>query len=575
MQLNFHEKLNYLSTALDENDLIEIMQVAHIHESPEDNSELLEIKPEHSDFVKDPLTIRIERISQTLQQFLVTNASHLSKCDLNALRDLNILVHDLRDHCSSDKPNALEKTITASIDLIYNTMHLPEDLDIIRSIPSLYAQRLFIAALINRDRIPIKDLPITKEELMALGPALTYLDCRDAFRRWDDEEMINFLSTCRNLKSFYINSPQISVLPELPYCEIIFCDGCLNLKSIVSLPVCQQFSCTKCPSLCESGVPGNLKAKLCDNKKTELEHVLKTYDLEEDRYFRILKNMNSKRLSPIQTAILGNAEKVVKVLNELGISRDALDGISPMIWAIFNDRPDMAKLLIDKECCEACKKYYVPHDDYVNFLIQCHQEKQSALETAIIKHFSRYVKVMHELGVDVNKVVNEMYPSMLAMSSAHAANGACAKATINKEIEVEMGGSEVAKGSEILMTQNLTDCVAITVMHGYDTITHLYAERRMFHVQGGAIDLDFNFIRLFKNLRDDDRILIVLGTQWCEEHEESHNYIKYLIKEMGEFGFPLSIPREEQFKQVYMKGAGNWSVKVYSNGTYNIEKVQH
>lgn len=389
MQLNFHDKLKYLSTALDDNELMEIIQIAY---SP--------------DFViKDSdLTQRVERIGISLQNFLEANESQLNECDLDALKDLQVLVHNFNSNFQSqpEKLGALEKTIAVSIHLIFNKLHLPNDLEKIRRIPSPYAQNYVLAELLNRDPIAIKDLNLTKEELMSLGPYLTFLDCRDAFEGWDCNEIDNFLKTCSNLKYLYINHPLIEQLPLLPVCQVLDCSNCRNLKKITMLPLCQQLTSKRCPSLEARGVSEQLKRGFCKERAKEVDEACIMCGVLHTEYSNFITK--HKGASPLKMAVIDNNDKMLSVLHELGADmNEYVEGYSLLWWAMSSQKTEMVGFLIVLGA--DVNKHYKDND----------KNGTSLLEWATSIPDYKIVELLIRFNADVNQCdKNGRSPLMLA-----------------------------------------------------------------------------------------------------------------------------------------------------------------
>jgi hypothetical protein len=124
----------------------------------------------------------------------------------------------------------------------------------------------------------------------------------------------------------------------------------------------------------------------------------------------------------------------------------------------------------------------------------------------------------------------------------------------------------VVKGSEILTTEGMSDCVTIAVMLGYDPSTCSYAERRMLHVWGGHL-ASYHPSRiedLFQGLQDDDKILVAFGQFWKPESHTASIYTQIIANTMEKHGLPT--PKAKQFEQVFTERG----ILVHSNGTYEV-----
>lgn len=143
---------------------------------------------------------------------------------------------------SNAAPKHLPPETTTSV---FFHLRLPDDIERVRTIPHPDVRVRIMAQLINRDEIPLRELNLSKPELMALGPHLTYLDCRN-FNTFPPEEMQSFLDSCTHLKSLVINSPRIARLPPLPHCQTLNCSGCIFLRELPPLPNCRLLNCSNC-----------------------------------------------------------------------------------------------------------------------------------------------------------------------------------------------------------------------------------------------------------------------------------------------------------------------------------------
>lgn len=390
MQLNFHDRLKYLSTALDDNELIEIIQTTY----------------DPSFGIQDPdLTHRIERIGISLQDFMEANRGQLSETDVEALKDLKMLAQrfNSRSQNDSEKPSALEKTIATSLNLIFNKLHLPNDLEKIRQIPSPYAQIYVLAELLNRDPIAIKDLNLTKEEFMALGPHLTFLDCRNAFEGWDCQEIVNFLKTCSNLKCLYINHPLIEQLPQLPVCEVLDCTNCRNLKQITMLPLCQRLTSKRCPSLNAQGVSDQLVSIFCIERSNEVDEACKKFNVSNSEYSDFITKHRGESL--LKRAVIDNHLDMMSVLHELGANmNEYVEGRSLLWWAMSSQNTLMVSFLV---VLGADVNQYYEENDTI---------KTSPLSFAVLISDYNMVSLLMDLKADVNQCdKNGRSPLMLAM----------------------------------------------------------------------------------------------------------------------------------------------------------------
>lgn len=134
----------------------------------------------------------------------------------------------------------------------FPSIKLPEDLEEIRDISHTSIRNHLIAAIIDRDKLSLKNLLLTRQELFQIGPLLTYFDCKDAFdSTWSKNQIHSLLDLLVNLKTLKINSPIITRLPTLAFCEEIDCSNCTSLHEIPDLSNCIKFDCSGCASLIE------------------------------------------------------------------------------------------------------------------------------------------------------------------------------------------------------------------------------------------------------------------------------------------------------------------------------------
>lgn len=97
----------------------------------------------------------------------------------------------------------------------FHFLKLPDDLAKVRAIPHLEVRIHVLANLINRDKISLEKLNLSKEEMFSIAPYLTFVDCGHLFAKglksgeWDDDEIENFEQSCQKAKVLAIFPPLI------------------------------------------------------------------------------------------------------------------------------------------------------------------------------------------------------------------------------------------------------------------------------------------------------------------------------------------------------------------------------
>lgn len=187
---------------------------------------------------------------------------------------------------------AFIQTVVSSF---YN-LHLPKDLEKIRTIANLDVRTRVMAQLINRDCVPLGTLNLEKDELKSIAPHLTYLDCTnppmfvielsdsnsknqiseseqqvasDLFSDWKNYEIYDLLKSCKNIKTLIIHSQSLKWLPPLPYCEKLDCSNSINLNELPPLPECKILLCN---DDCKFIIPSLPKCKVfeCKNSRVQM-----------------------------------------------------------------------------------------------------------------------------------------------------------------------------------------------------------------------------------------------------------------------------------------------------------------
>lgn len=462
MNLNFHDKLNYLSEASNDTEFA---------------NRALGGQNKLSNVAGD--TDLAQKVSSSLEDFLKDNQENIAISDNTALKKLQGVVYKFEletglKQKQDGKPSTLEKTLSASLALTsigsLNDIHLPNDLNKILLITPHFVQIEILARIINRDAVPIKDLNLTKQQLLEIGPLLTHLDCQNAFdNSWTAQDIQEFLnSCCSNLKLLSINSPLISVLPPLPLCQTLDCTNCLNLRQLNEIPLCQKFICKGCNSLAATGIPEKLPKAVEDAFyetifKPKLILLCKKHGVEVWEYPVFMRSFNKlningqsgkgvtpiikaiqdkqigmlkvlidlgadinkcdhEGISPINAAILYNNADIVRILTNSGVDVNKCDdhGDFPFIFAVVNQQPEMVKLLkelnaniniLDKRGYSAL--HLATLDDQfemVRLLKEfgldingCNKEGDTALLLAVFNRQHKMVCFLKELGVDINK----------------------------------------------------------------------------------------------------------------------------------------------------------------------------
>lgn len=173
-------------------------------------------------------------------------ASLLSKDDMDGL---NKFTHS--DTCLHSL--AIQNIATAK----FHSLHLPADLGKVRAISHPSVRAHVLANLINRDQIALETLHLSKKELMEIAPFLTFVHCTRLFEstiwklysNWKNEEIQAFIDKCTNATTLLVSTPGITRLPDLPKCELLMVNSCINLEILPPLPKCKYLYCAGCHNL--------------------------------------------------------------------------------------------------------------------------------------------------------------------------------------------------------------------------------------------------------------------------------------------------------------------------------------
>lgn len=146
----------------------------------------------------------------------------------------------------------------------FHSLKLPEDLKRIRSISQPDIRAHVLANLINRDKVSLGELFLTKNEMMEIAPYLTYVNyllfdvsgvtafingSPFTYSSWKVYEIHKFLERCVNAETLIIRSREITKLPSLNKCREIDCSDCEKLSQWPeSLPNCRHLKCRDCIS---------------------------------------------------------------------------------------------------------------------------------------------------------------------------------------------------------------------------------------------------------------------------------------------------------------------------------------
>lgn len=107
-----------------------------------------------------------------------------------------------------------------------------------------------LAERVNKEKVALQNLKLSKEDLIKLAPGLNFVDCRNLFLGWENEEILQFLRTCsNNVKTFILDAANLKELPPLPNCENLDCSGCRSLLLLPSIPKCKTLNFAGCTLL--------------------------------------------------------------------------------------------------------------------------------------------------------------------------------------------------------------------------------------------------------------------------------------------------------------------------------------
>lgn len=169
---------------------------------------------------------------------------------------------------------------------LIDSPQLPK-IDEISQIKNPYLRIQLLAKRINQDRIPLKSLDFNALNLMPrdlklLASYLTFVDCRDVFDDWSENDIDEFLNNClQKAIEVFINSPKISILPDLPNCTSFDCSGCTKLEKLPLLPLCKRLNYTECFLLQKLYFPFSIPLVLESQNLSlpnDLPEIIKTQD---------------------------------------------------------------------------------------------------------------------------------------------------------------------------------------------------------------------------------------------------------------------------------------------------------
>lgn len=132
-------------------------------------------------------------------------------------------------------------------DEFYN-IELPSDLPLVRMIKPHELKIFVMAALVNKNQIPLTIF--TKEEIITMGPQLSYADLRMA-ENWSAQDIHDVLKACPYITELRLVSNEVETLPPLPHCEKLQCHNCPKLIDISEIPNCESFEISWCHQLKE------------------------------------------------------------------------------------------------------------------------------------------------------------------------------------------------------------------------------------------------------------------------------------------------------------------------------------
>lgn len=139
---------------------------------------------------------------------------------------------------------------------------------------------------INRDRIPLKQLDLPQKTMIEIAPDLTYVDCKDCFEDWGylaGHEVQDFLDRCLNAGVLKFNFKRLYQLPPvMGKCVELDCSHS-GLMSLPTLPNCKTLNCSFCNFLMKITNPEQYQELDCQSCPNLTQNLRLPDDIAEIR----------------------------------------------------------------------------------------------------------------------------------------------------------------------------------------------------------------------------------------------------------------------------------------------------
>lgn len=220
---------------------------------------------------------------------------------------------DKLDHFTRYLDTSQAQTFHATTIEYFHNLYLPRDIEIILSIKHPDVRIRVLATLINRDHIPIRDLHLSKEDIMDIGPHLTTLDWQALMQTFGRD------------------------FPNIDHPDTLSLAVAHNLPHVVH-------------ALAQLGTnPNQLNAHgrfplLQASSLGHLETVQALIDAGAN-----VNQANDAEMTPLRIAIRSNNPHMVKTLiaADANISLQTSTGMTPLLFAIFCNNHEIVQVLID------------------------------------------------------------------------------------------------------------------------------------------------------------------------------------------------------------------------------------
>ncbi len=280
-------------------------------------------------------------------------------------------------HPSSEEESAILKSIKkiAALDLCrFSKEDIPGSLSEINKINDPELKKRALGSWISENKISIKKLNLSEEEMVALGPYLTYLNLEDGVYNDNTGSIDNASFSEEFIKRLLENSPKLSGLNimdskiegsclqslsnnsrlvyvglgscpnltsfpgRLPECKWFACCGCDALTTLPELPKCQSLQSLKCPIITLPELPWNVRiiSDFNSTQSTILEVDIDEISSNPKKYLDKLGNYLQYKSSFPEVSYFKGKEPLEGV-DEGGLRRDFVTRLVKNIYSVSEE----------------------------------------------------------------------------------------------------------------------------------------------------------------------------------------------------------------------------------------------